>query len=87
MSVEAAMTCREFINFLLDYMSGELSEAERTTFDEHLAVCESCVAYLKNYQSTVEVGRIVSAELDDPLPSDVPEDLIKAILAARQSRA
>lgn len=81
------MTCREFINFLLDYMSGELSEAERTTFDEHLAMCEPCVAYLKNYQSTVEVGRIVSAELDDPLPSDVPEDLVKAILAAKQSRA
>lgn len=81
------MTCREFINFLLDYMSGELSEAERTTFDQQLATCEACVAYLKNYKSTVELGRVVSAELDDPVPSEVPDDLVRAILTAKQARA
>ena len=31
------MTCRELIEFLAEYVSGELPELERATFDEHLA--------------------------------------------------
>ena len=80
------MTCREFINFLVEYLAGELTDTERAAFDHHLEICESCVAYLKNYQSTIELGRVAVAELDDPVPSDVPEELVRAILAARQTR-
>jgi anti-sigma factor RsiW len=30
------MTCREFTDFLIDYVDGDLAAAERAVFDEHL---------------------------------------------------
>ena len=80
------MTCREFIEFLMEYLSGEISEAERTRFDKHLAVCPACVAYLKSYQETVKLGKAVFAHPEEPVPEEVPEELVQAILSARLRR-
>ena len=33
------MTCREFVDFLIDYDTGEISEAQRVAFDEHMVLC------------------------------------------------
>ena len=77
------ITCREFVEFLMDYLSGELPEDRRSTFDLHLAMCSACVAYMKSYQETVKLGKAVFADLDEQLPAEVPEDLVRAILAAR----
>lgn len=49
-------------------------------FERHLAVCASCINYLKTYEQTVILAK---ASGDDPVPEDVPESLIQAILAAR----
>ena len=76
------MTCREFADFLADYLSGELSPGTRAQFERHLEVCPNCVAYLSNYRDTIALGRTVMAENDASVPADVPEDLVKAILAS-----
>lgn len=81
------MTCREFVEFMYSYVSGELSPAERGEFDRHLQVCTSCVNYLDSYRKTIELGKAAFADEDGPLPEDVPEDLIRAILAARDRNA
>ncbi|MCI0409901.1 MAG: zf-HC2 domain-containing protein [Acidobacteria bacterium] len=73
------MTCREFIEFLMQYLLGEV---DREKFDAHLAVCSSCVNYLKTYQQTVKVSKAALADLDESLPKP-PEELIRAILASR----
>ena len=78
------MTCREFADFLADYLSGELSPGTRAQFERHLEVCPNCVAYLSNYRDTIVLGRTVTAEDDASVPADVPEDLVKAILASRR---
>jgi anti-sigma factor RsiW len=75
------MTCREILDFLMDYLDGNLSSAQRAVFEEHLAVCPACVAYLHNYRQTVKLGKAASAA--DPR-DDVPEDLVQAVLAARK---
>jgi anti-sigma factor RsiW len=75
------VTCKEFIEFLLEYLLGEV---DRTRFDAHLAVCPSCVAYLKTYQQTVKLGKAAFIQPGDKLPEEVPEDLVQAILEARQ---
>lgn len=36
------MTCDEIEGVLADYLGGELSEADRRRFDEHLAGCARC---------------------------------------------
>lgn len=81
------MTCREFVEFLDAYLSGELSSAERGEFERHLEVCESCVSYLGSYQQVVDLGSSLLADPDGAVPEDVPADLIAAILAARDRQA
>lgn len=78
------MTCRELIDFLGAYLDGELSEEVRLRFDEHLAACPECSAYLETYRETVKLAKRAFKDPDDPVPADVPEDLVKAILAARR---
>jgi anti-sigma factor RsiW len=53
-------------------------------FERHLAVCPSCVAYLKTYEQTILLAK---AAADDPVPPDVPDSLVRAILAARSKPA
>jgi anti-sigma factor RsiW len=72
-------TCREIIDFLGDYISGDLPAAQRAEFERHLAHCPPCIAYLKSYEQTIKLGKCASADVDEK----PPEELIKAILAAR----
>ena len=74
------MTCREFVEFLMEYLLGEV---DRERFDAHLAVCPACVNYLKTYQETVKAGKAAFARPDEKLPEEPPEELVKAILASR----
>jgi anti-sigma factor RsiW len=77
------VTCREFVDFVMAYLDGELAADECMRFDAHLAVCPDCVRYLDEYRDTVAVVRLQAAG-DDELPADVPEDLVQAIAAARK---
>ena len=81
------MTCREFVKFLVEYTSGDLSSAERVTFDAHMAECPDCLAYLRTYQETILLERAAFADPTGPVPADVPDDLVQAILAARSIRS
>jgi anti-sigma factor RsiW len=76
------ITCREFVEFLDDYLSRGLADGARTAFDAHLAACPSCVAYMKTYEATVRAGKAVLASRESSVPADVPEELVRAVLAA-----
>lgn len=76
------MTCREFVEFLDDYLSDELPEDVRVAFDRHLAGCADCTAYLRTYEKTIRLAKAVCAEPEGPVPDGVPEDLVRSILAA-----
>ena len=78
------MTCRELIEFLADYLSGELPAEERRLFEEHLAECPDCVAYLKTYEATIRLGKDAFSSVQDTGCADAPEELVAAILAARR---
>jgi anti-sigma factor RsiW len=78
------VTCREFVDFLLDYDAGEISAPQRTAFDAHMAECPPCVVYLETYRETVVLGKAAFEASDEALPDEVPERLVEAILAARR---
>lgn len=80
------MTCKEFIDFLTDYLANELPAGERACFEHHLRLCPDCVAYLDSYRETVQLGRAACCGDQGELPADVPEELIRAILAARPAK-
>ena len=75
------MTCREFADFMLDYLAGELPADSRALFERHLARCPKCPKYFEQYKATLAAGKSAFDSPDGELPADVPEDLIQAILA------
>jgi anti-sigma factor RsiW len=79
------MTCREFIEFLSDYVDGALPSGQRHFFDEHMAGCLDCQTYLESYKRTVRLGKLALADGDGAVPDDVPEALVQAILSARRA--
>jgi anti-sigma factor RsiW len=78
-----ALTCRELIEFLGDYVEDALAREERAVFDHHLSICPDCVNYLDSYRQTRRLGREAFAS-DDAVPDEVPSELVDAILAARR---
>jgi anti-sigma factor RsiW len=75
--------CREFVEFLMEYLDGALGDGERRVFEEHVGDCPACVNYLDTYRETVRLGKGVCAP-DAEVPPDVPEELVQAILSARR---
>ena len=65
------MTCREFAEFIAEFLDGELPSAERRAFEDHLARCRNCARYLEGYRQTVALGRQAFADPDGSLPADV----------------
>jgi anti-sigma factor RsiW len=65
----------------MSYLDNELPDDQRAEFDRHMAACPSCVDYLETYEKTV---RLTKTAADDPVPAEVPESLVQAILAARK---
>jgi anti-sigma factor RsiW len=78
------MTCRECDQFLHDYVAGELPAEVRETFERHLTVCRNCVKYLDQYRLTIRAGQKAFECGPDDAEPDIPEELIRAILAARK---
>ena len=78
------MTCKEFEDFVRAYVDDELPARQRSKFELHMRLCQECRQYLQAYQRTVEVSRAVLSTQKQPIPDDVPEDLVKAILKARK---
>lgn len=75
------ITCRDVLEFLMAYLDGELPPDHRAAFDHHLALCDACRDYLASYQATIRLAREVDdKDGDAPAP---PEDLVRAVLAAR----
>lgn len=77
------VTCRELADFIGDYLAGELPPGAKATFEHHLDLCTNCRRYLTSYEETVKLGTRAFDDEDALLPSEVPEQLVQAILAAR----
>ncbi len=77
------ITCREFEDFILAYLEGELPERQHFVFELHTKVCRECRDYLGAYRRTMEISKRAFKQEDEPVSDEVPEDLVKAVLAAK----
>ncbi len=78
----SALTCWELIDFLSDYLDGELPVESRLIFDGHLSVCLNCRNYLDNFRATLNAARVACQQEPAQWPL-VPEELVQAILLSR----
>jgi anti-sigma factor RsiW len=79
------VTCREFVVFIADFLSGELPDAVRQAFEGHLRACPNCARYLEGYRATLALEKQAYDDHDSPVPHDVPDELVDAILRARRT--
>jgi anti-sigma factor RsiW len=79
------ITCRELIDFLHLYLEDELPAERRREFERHLGVCDPCRQYIREYRDAIRLGREAFADPDPDRAADAtaPEELVRAILAAR----
>ena len=69
------LTCQELVELVTDYLEGALSAEDRARFEEHLAGCAGCTAYVEQLRETLRsAGRLE--------PADVPPEAEEALLAA-----
>lgn len=76
------LTCQELIDFLTDYLDGQLPLSQRLAFELHLSLCRDCRSYLHNFKTT-----IAAAKQSGEQTADMPEDLVAAILKSRREDA
>ena len=80
------ITCRELIDFLMDYLDGTLPAGERALFEEHLRVCPPCVDFLNMYRTTIQLERAAGRDGPASPTPEIPEKLRHAILAAQKKK-
>lgn len=80
---EEFITCEEVITFLLDYLTRELAADESNEFERHLAICPSCVSYVKTYQEAVRLGGVAIKGGAEEKPPELGAELVRAILSSR----
>ncbi len=76
------LSCQQLLDFLSDYVEGELPAGVVAEFDRHLQVCPACVAYLSSFQRTITLAKECAASGCAPPPNSVPDELVKAVTAA-----
>jgi anti-sigma factor RsiW len=53
------MTCREMVELVTAYLEGHLAAEQRARFEEHLAICDGCQAYVDEMRDTLRsLGRL-----------------------------
>jgi anti-sigma factor RsiW len=66
------ITCRDFVELLMDFVSEQLPPERRDPIEQHLESCSLCVAYIESYRVLVEVTRRLPAA---PLPPRLEQRL------------
>jgi anti-sigma factor RsiW len=78
------LTCRDVVEFMMNYIEGGLDARQRAELESHLTLCDDCVAYLRQYEDAVRVGKVAFERPEGPADSRLPKGLVQAILAARK---
>jgi anti-sigma factor RsiW len=77
------VNCRQVVELMTDYLEGVLSPVERARFEEHIAGCDGCRAYLQQLRTT---RRVLGRLADEPVPAAVERELLEAFRSWRSSK-
>ena len=74
------LNCREFEEFIDDYIDGKLPASVSRKVYLHLLACGDCRSYISAYKRSIELGKALCDKLDSEVPEDVPDELISIVL-------
>ena len=78
------LTCKEFDDFMIDYLEGGLPVWQKFLCWMHVKMCRECAHFVRQYCRTIALSLRAFDSADDPLPESVPEELVRAALAYRK---
>jgi len=68
------LTCREVVELVTDYLEMTLLPEEEIRFEEHVASCPGCTAYIEQIRLTIDRLHMLSAE---PVFPETKEELLR----------
>jgi anti-sigma factor RsiW len=77
-----ALTCKELVELVTDYLEGSLPARDRLRFEDHLAVCDPCRVYVEQMRETV---RLAGQVRERDIPPHARESLLATFRAWRQA--
>jgi len=78
------MRCIDVVELMTDYLEGALGESDRARFEDHIAGCDGCRAYLEQLRVTLHV---LHDAADPPVPEHVERELVEAFRDWRRAQA
>ena len=69
------INCRQLVELLIDYVSGELPPEHHALVQKHLDKCPPCVTYVHTYQLTIRLTRQLP-------PAPMPDGLCQRLRAS-----
>jgi anti-sigma factor RsiW len=74
-AIVEAFSCQELVELVTAYLEGALSAEDETRFEEHIAGCDGCSAYLEQMRATIRhVGRLTP----EAISADAERELLEA---------
>jgi len=68
------LVCQEVVELVTEYLGGTLPTRDRERFDQHLATCPPCTAYLAQMKTTLELAAELGSA-DAPANDEVAKQL------------
>jgi anti-sigma factor RsiW len=73
-SHDIELVCREVVELVTEYLGGGLPVHQRERFDQHLATCPPCTAYLAQVRTTLDLAQELGSARD-PADQEVATEL------------
>ena len=80
------LTCKEFDEFMTDYLEGGLPVWQKYMCWLHVKMCRECAYFIRQYRRVVSLGQFAFDSPDEVVPDSVPEELVQAAIAHRKTR-
>ena len=79
------LTCKQFDEFMVDFLEHDLPFRQKLGCWLHLKMCRDCTQFVREYRQTIALGKQAFDDPNDPVPESVPDELIDAALAHRRN--
>ena len=70
----SAMTCKELVELVTEYLEGTLMPVDRERFEAHLGLCPGCQHYLAQIRTTIV---LTGSLTENSIPPEARDNLLQ----------